>query len=148
MGTGSQRVGLWGIALALSVGAVAACGSAQASLAPSPTPTALQVQATSTAPPSPTASPLPTLNATPFTDAQWGPSWRVAVAMKKSKDYTTAVDGLKPPLGVYVLNWTEAAGCPGDRGLLAAEGSTWEWGGVGAVWIALAGDGVAATRRL
>lgn len=69
-------------------------------------------------------TPLPTLPRTPYPPAETGGTWRTIVPKVTSGDYVS-VDGLKPPAGVYILDWLVPTGCDGflDNGL-----DVWGWG--------------------
>ena len=129
---GTRRTALLLIAscCAISCSSSTAAGPSTAvatTAAPSSTPT---VPPSATPAPSPTPSPLATLNVVRFGAADWGPTWKEVSAWNKSREYSTAVGGLNPPKGIYVLNWTEAVSCKGERGMLYSEGEvgSWHWG--------------------
>jgi hypothetical protein len=69
-------------------------------------------------------TPLPTLPQTPYPPAEAVKAWRTIVPKVTSGDFVS-VEGLKPPSGVYLLDWILPERC---TGILTNDSDNWGWG--------------------
>ena len=70
-------------------------------------------------------TPLPTRPQTPYPPAEAAKAWRTIVPKVGSGDFVS-VEGLKPPSGVYLLDWILPERCTG--GILTNDSANWGWG--------------------